>query len=73
MTASKVVREMTRDDWFGNCEKNDDKWHIKNIHIKYNIIIILQYKIVEDVAFVIQSNRNNNKMNIYHSPSRISL
>ena len=54
MTASKVVREMTRDDWFGNCEKNDDKWHIRNIQMKYKIIVIVQYKIAEDVYFVIK-------------------
>ena len=73
LTASKIVREMTRDDWFKNCEKNDEKWHIRYIQIKYKIIIIVQYKKSEDVVSVVQYNKNYFKNNIDHSPSRFSL
>ena len=38
-------------------EKNDDKWHIRNIHIKYKIIIIIQYKISEDVVLLLNITR----------------
>ena len=70
MTASKIVTEMTRDDWFENFKKNEDKWNIRKIQIKYKIIIIVKYTIAEDVAFVVQSNKNCNKINIDHSPSQ---
>ena len=58
MTDSKIVVEMTRDDWSESCEKNGDKWHIRNIQIKYKIIIIVQYTLTEDVAFDVQSQTN---------------
>ena len=51
LTDLKIVREMTRDDWFKNCDKNNDEWHIRNIQTKYKIIIIIQYTIEEYVAF----------------------
>ena len=69
LNASKIVREMTRDDWFENCETNDEKWHMRYIQIKYKIIIIVQYTIAEYVAFVVKYNENYNKNNIDHSPS----
>ena len=52
--------------WLEICDKNDDKLHIRNIKIKYKFIIINQYKIAEDVSFVVQSHRNYNKINIDH-------
>ena len=72
MTASKIVREIMTDDWFGSCEKNDEKLHIRNISVKYNLIIIVQYKILEYVAFVVQSHENYNENNKYHLPSQFS-
>ena len=36
-----------------NCEINDEKLHIRNIYIKYKIIIIFQYTIAEYVALVV--------------------
>ena len=60
-------------DWFKNCERNDEKLHIRNIYIKYKIIIIVQYKIAEYVAFVVQSHNNYNKRYIDHLPSQFSL
>ena len=35
LTASKVVTEITRDQRFKICKKNDNKWHMRSIHIKY--------------------------------------
>ena len=46
---------------------------MRNIQIKYKIIITVQYKIAEDVAFVIQSHKNYDKTNIDNSLSQISL
>ena len=34
--------------------RNDYKWHIRNIHIKYEVIIVFQYTIAEYVAFFVQ-------------------
>ena len=45
LTDSKIVTEMTRDDLFEICDRNDYKRHRRNIQIKYKIIIIFQYKI----------------------------
>ena len=53
--------------------KNDNKWQIRNIHIKYKIIIIIQYTISWDVDFVLQSHENDNKINIDNSPSKFWL
>ena len=50
-------------------KKNDDKGHIRNIHIKYTIIIIVKYTIAENELFVVQSQENYNKININHTPS----
>ena len=47
-------------DLFENCERNDEKWHIRNIQVKYKIIIIVQYTISEDVAFVVKYHENQN-------------
>ena len=44
MTDSKIV-------------KNDYKWHMGNIQIKYKIISIVQYKIVEDLAFFVKPQK----------------
>ena len=41
--------------------------------MKYKIIIIVQYKIAENVPFVVQSQEIYNKFNIDHSSSQISL
>ena len=61
---------MTTDHWFEICDKNDDKRHIRKIKIKYTIIIIVQYKITENVPCIVQPHKNDNKINIYHSPSQ---
>ena len=37
----KIITDMTTDHWFEISEKNDDKWYIINIQIKYTIIIIV--------------------------------
>ena len=50
--------------------ENDDKWHIKNIQIKYKIIIIVQYTISFYLAFLVQYHKNDNKNNINYSPSQ---
>ena len=60
-----------RDDQFKRCEKNDDKWYIIRIQIKSNIIIIVKHTTSEDVAFVVQSRANYNKINIYYSPYQL--
>ena len=74
MTESKIVRELTRNDWGGYCKKIDKKWHIWGIQIKCKIIIIAQRKIIsEDVALVVQSHKNYSKDNNDHSPSLFSL
>ena len=52
---------MSTDHWFDIFEINDDTGHIRNIHIKYTIIIIVQYTIEENVPFVVQSQENDNK------------
>ena len=40
------------------------------MQIKYKIIIKVQYKIAENVPFIVQYNENYNKINIEHSPSQ---
>ena len=64
----KIVTEMTTDHWFKFFGGNNDKQHIRNVQIKYMIIIIVQYKIAENVPFVVQPFKNYNKININHSP-----
>ena len=64
---------MKTDHWFEICEKNDYKWHIINIQIKYKIIIIVQYKMAENVPIIVQSHKNYNKINIDHSPYQFWL
>ena len=59
---------MKIDHWFKICEKNDDKWHISNIQIKYTIIFIVQYKTAENLPFVVQSHENYDRINFNHSP-----
>ena len=73
MTASKIVTEIKRDHWFEMCEKNDAKWHMGEIQIKYKIIAIIKSTISEDVALVVQPHENYHKFNINHSPSIFSL
>ena len=73
MTALKIVREMTIYDWFGNCQKNYEKGHIRNTNIKYTIIIVVKYTIEEYVAFGVQSHENYNKNYTDHSPFQFSL
>ena len=68
LTASKIVTEITRDGWFGICDKNDNKLHLRNMHIKYKIIFIVQHTIAEYVPFVVQYHKVYNKININHSP-----
>ena len=48
------------------------KWHIRHTNIKHKAIIIVQYTISEDVAFVVKSHENNNKK-IDYSPYWFSL
>ena len=43
---------------------------MKNIQIKYYIIIVVQYTIAENVPFVVQFQNIYNTINIYHSPSQ---
>ena len=50
--------------------KTNDKRHIGNIKIKNTIIIMVQYTIAENVPFIVQSHKYDNKINIYHSPSK---
>ena len=69
----KIVTEITRYHWFEICDKNYYKWHIRNIHTKYIIIIIVHYTIAEDLDFVVQYHESYNKININHSPSQFSL
>ena len=56
----KFVTETTRDHWFVIYNKNDDKCHIRK-YIKYNIVIIFQYTIAENVPFVVQYYEKFNK------------
>ena len=67
MTASKNERETKTDHWFEIWEKNNDKGQIRNIQIKCTIIIIVQYKITENISFVVQSHENY-KIDINHTP-----
>ena len=69
----KFVTEIKRDHWFEICEKNNDELHLRNINMKYKIIIIVKYTIPEDVYFVVQSHKSYDKINIGHSPSQFSL
>ena len=62
------VAEITIYHWLEICEKDDNKWHIRNIKIKYNIIIKVQIKI-RNVTFVVQYHEYDNKINIYYSSS----
>ena len=48
-----IVTELTIDHWFEIRDKNNDKGNIRNIQIKYMIIIIVQYTIAESVPFVV--------------------
>ena len=73
MTDPKIVTEIKKYHWFKFCDENDDKWHIRNMQIKYYIIIIVKYTIAEDVVFVVQSHESYNKININHSPSWFPL
>ena len=50
-----IVTELTIDHWFEIRDKNNDKGNIRNIQIKYMIIIIVQYTISFKRPFVVQS------------------
>ena len=60
----KIVTEMTTYHWSGIFENNDDKWHVRNIQIKFTIIIIVQYTISENVPIIVELNKNYNRINI---------
>ena len=47
----KNVTKIQRNYWFGFCEKNNDTLHFKIKHDKNNIIIVVQYTIVNFVHF----------------------
>ena len=69
LTDAKIVTNITRDTWLKINWKimmMNDPWEND---IKYNIFIIVQYTIAENVPFVVQSHKNYNKINIIHSPS----
>ena len=57
---------MTRDHCFESCDKIDDKVNIRNIQIKYMIIIILKYTRAKNAPFIVQYCINYNKININH-------
>ena len=40
----------------------------KKKHIKYKIVIMIQYKIAKNVLFAVQYHKDYNKININHSP-----
>ena len=54
----KIVTEMATYHWFKIFEINNDKLHIRNIHIKCTIIIIFQYTKSEYVPLVDQYHIN---------------
>ena len=47
-------------DWFENWDRNNEKWYIRKIWVKYKIIITVQNKIAEDVMFIVQYNESYN-------------
>ena len=61
---------MTKYNCFNFFEKNDDKGHIRNIYIKFTIIIIFQYTIAENLPYIFQFHENCNEINIDHLPFR---
>ena len=56
-TASNVLIEMTRYDWL-SIVKNDEKWHIRYIQTKYDMIIIVRCTITGYVALIVKSHEN---------------
>ena len=48
--------------------ENIDKGHIRKLQIRCTIIIRVQYKIAENVPFIVKFHKNGNKTNIDHSP-----
>ena len=61
---------MTTGHYFEIIKNKYDKLYVRNIYIKYTIIIIVQLIIAEDVLFVVIYRKNINKININHSPFR---
>ena len=55
-----IVTKMTRNHWFGNCEKNY-KGNIRHIQIKCTIIIIVQYIFTYNLPFIVQFHESCNK------------
>ena len=68
-----IVTKMATGQWFDICETNNDKKHIRNIYIICKIIIIVSYKIAENVPFIGEFQKMCNKININHSPSQYWL
>ena len=67
------MTEITIDHWFKIYETNDDKWYIRNIHIK---VLYYHHSSIynkRNVAFSVQSQENYNKINIDPSPSQLSV
>ena len=54
----KLLHILKIDHWFEISAKNDDKWLIRSIQIKYKIIIIVQLIIPENVGFVVQYQKH---------------
>ena len=50
----KIVFKITIYHWFEVCGENNDKLHIRNMQIKYKIIIIVQYTIAENAHLIVQ-------------------
>ena len=68
MTDLKYFGRNDKRSMIRNLRENDDIGHIRNIHIKYILIIIVQYTITENVPFVDKSHKNDNNINNNHSP-----
>ena len=55
-----------------NCYINNKTSLIRNLreeHIEYKTVIIIQYTIAKNILFVAQSNKIYNKINTDHSPT----
>ena len=66
------MREMTTDHWIKICEKNVDRWHKRNIKTKYSYLHSSVYN-SKKRTFIFQFNKDDNKINIAHSPSEFLL
>ena len=64
---------MTTYHWFKTFDIEDNKWYTRNKQNMYTIITIVQYTIPESVPFIVQSQKNDNEINIDHKPSQFWL